>query len=104
VKRIIAESKAPYDTIWRLVAETGIRRGEVCGLNVGDVDLVDHIIAVKRSVSRKRKLKSPNNGKARAFALSPQLADVLRRYGRSERGRTVVPVEERKASGARQFC
>jgi len=85
VKRIIAASKAPYDTIWRLVAETGIRRGEVCGLNVGDVYLADHAIAVKRSVSKKRKLKSPKNGKARVFALSPQLAEKLRRYveGRS---------------------
>jgi len=85
VKRIIAASKAPYDTIWRLVAETGIRRGEVCGLNVGDVDLANHVITVKRSVSKKRKLKSPKNGKARVFALSPQLADKLGRYagGRS---------------------
>ena len=38
MKRIIAASKAPYDTLWRLVAETGIRRGEACGLNVADVD------------------------------------------------------------------
>jgi len=80
VKRIIAESKAPYDTIWRLVAETGIRRGEVCGLNVGDVDLANHIITVKRSVSRNRKLKSPKNGKTRMFAISPQLADKLKGY------------------------
>jgi integrase len=80
VKRIIAESKAPYDTIWRLVAETGIRRGEVCGLNVGDVDLANHIITVKRSVSRNRKLKSPKNGKARMFAISRQLADKLKGY------------------------
>ena len=51
VKRIIAASKAPYDTIWRLVAETGIRRGETCGLNVGDVDLANRVITVRRSVS-----------------------------------------------------
>lgn len=85
VKRIIAESNAPYDAIWRLVAETGIRRGEVCGLNVEDVDLANHTITVKRSVSKKRKLKSPKNGKARMFAISPQLADKLNGYvvGRS---------------------
>lgn len=80
VKRIIAGSKAPYDAIWRLVAETGIRRGEVCGLNVSDVDLANHIITVKRSVSKNRKLKSPKNGKARMFAISPQLADRLKNY------------------------
>lgn len=80
VKRIIAASKAPYDTIWRLVAETGIRRGEACGLNVGDVDLANHVIAVKRSVSKKRTLKSPKNGKTRLFALSSQLTERLRPY------------------------
>jgi integrase len=80
VKRIIAASKPPYDTIWRLVAETGVRRGEVCGLNVGDADLVNHVITVKRSVSKKRKLKSPKNGKARVFALSPQLVEKLRPF------------------------
>jgi integrase len=80
VKQIIAASKAPYDTIWRLVAETGIRRGEVCGLNVGDVNLANHTMTVKRSVSKKRTLKSPKNGKARVFALSPQLAERLRPY------------------------
>lgn len=80
VKRIIAESKAPYDAIWRLVAETGIRRGEVCGLNVGDVDLANHTITVRRSVSKNRKLKSPKNGKARIFAISPQLADKLKGF------------------------
>jgi integrase len=80
VKRIIAASKPPHDTIWRLVAETGIRRGEVCGLNVEDVDLATQTIAVRRSVSKKRKLKSPKNGKARVFALSPQLVEKLRPY------------------------
>jgi integrase len=80
VRRIIAASEAPYDTIWRLAAETGIRRGELCGLNVGDVDLANQIIIVKRSVSKKRTLKSPKNGKARMFALSPQLTEQLKRY------------------------
>jgi len=85
VKRVIAASKAPYDTLWRLVAETGIRRGEVCGLNVGDVDLANHSIIVKRSVSKRRVLKSPKNGKARVSALSPQLTERLKSFveGRS---------------------
>ncbi len=52
----------------------------MCGLNVGDVDLANHIITVKRSVSRNRKLKSPKNGKARMFAISRQLADKLKGY------------------------
>lgn len=80
VKRIIAASKTRHDVIWRLVAETGIRRGEICGLNVGDVDLANHTIIVRRSVSKKRKLKSPKSGKPRMFAISSQLADKLEGY------------------------
>jgi len=61
------------------VAETGIRRGEICGLNVGDVDLNEQAITVQRS-RWKSKLKRPKNGKKRFFALSPQLTERLRFY------------------------
>src|SRR5262249_44817257 len=63
---------------WSLAAECGIRRGELAGLNVGDVSLATLTVIVKRSVTRKRQLKSPKNGKARMFAISPQLATKLR--------------------------
>ena len=39
IAQIIERSPQPYNTVWRLVAETGIRRGEICGLNAGDVDV-----------------------------------------------------------------
>ena len=69
-----------------MVAEVGIRRGEICGLNVGDVDLVNRIMVVQRSVTKLRKLKSPKAGarngvvKRRVFSLSPQLAEWLRPF------------------------
>jgi len=56
-----------------------IRRGEICGLNVGDVSLDEQAITVQRS-RWKSKLKRPKNGKKRFFALSPQLAERLRFY------------------------
>jgi integrase len=74
VARIIAASKPPYDIVWRLAAECGIRRGEIAGLNVGDVSLAALAVTVKRSVTRKRQMKSPKNGKVRVFAISSQLA------------------------------
>lgn len=46
LKRIIATAKPPYDVLFRLVWETGIRRGEVCALNVENVDLDNLIIAI----------------------------------------------------------
>jgi integrase len=79
VKQIIDAANEPYKTVFWLVAETGIRRGEICGLNVGDVDLNEQAITVQRS-RWKSKLKRPKNGKKRFFALSPQLAERLRFY------------------------
>jgi integrase len=72
VKQIIDAANEPYKTVFWLVAETGIRRAEICGLNVGDVDLNEQAITVQRS-RWKSKLKQPKNGKKRFFALSPQL-------------------------------
>jgi integrase len=79
VKQIIDAANEPCKTIFWLVAETGIRRGEICGLNVGDVNLNEQAITVQRS-RWKSKLKRPKNGKKRFFALSPQLTERLRFY------------------------
>jgi integrase len=90
IRQIIEKSDEPYKTIWRLVAETGIRRGEICGLNVGDVS--GNILVVQRSVTKKRKLKSPKAGvrngqvKKRVFSLSAGMVEQLKSYidGRAE--------------------
>jgi integrase len=72
--------------VWRLVAETGIRRGEICGLNVGDVDVNQRIIVVQRSRTKWGKLKAPKAGvrngqvKRRVFSLSPSMAEQLRPF------------------------
>ncbi len=83
IQRIIQKSEEPYKTIWRLVAEAGIRRGEICGLNVGDVDVDQSILVVQRSRTKKSKLKAPKAGtrngvvKRRVFSLSPSLTEQL---------------------------
>ena len=91
IAQIIERSPQPYKTVWRLVAETGIRRGEICGLNVGDVDVNRCILVVQRSRTKKSKLKAPKAGlrngvvKKRVFSLSFPLAEQLRPFveGRS---------------------
>ena len=90
IRQIIQSSNEPYKTIWRLVAETGIRRGEICGLNVGDVK--GNILVIQRSVTKRRKLKSPKAGvrngqvKKRVFSLSAGLVEQLSQFveGRAE--------------------
>jgi integrase len=91
ITQIIKLSPQPYNTVWRLVAETGIRRGEICGLNVGDVDVNQRIIVVQRSRTLKGVLKAPKAGrrngvaKKRVFSLSMSLSEQLRPFveGRS---------------------
>ena len=86
IARIIERSPQPYKTVWRLVAETGIRRGEICGLNVGDVDVYQCIIVVQRSRTKRGKLKAPKAGvrngqvKRRVFSFSPSMAEQLRPF------------------------
>lgn len=66
--------------------EAVIRRGEICGLNVGDVDVSRCIIVVQRSRTKKSKLKAPKAGlrngvrKKRVFSLSPSLTEQLRPF------------------------
>lgn len=86
IARIIERSPQPYNTVWRLVAETGIRRGEICGLNAGDVDVNRCIIVVQRSRTKKSKLKAPKAGlrnglvKKRVLSLSPSLTEQMRPF------------------------
>jgi integrase len=86
IQQIIQRSEEPYKTIWRLVAESGIRRGEICSLNVGDWDGDARILIVQRSVTKLGKLKSPKAGvrngqvKRRVFSLSPQMAEQLKPF------------------------
>ena len=100
ITRIIAASEPPYDVVWALTAECGIRRGEIAGLNVGDVFLVELVIEVRRSVTKKRKLKAPKSGKHRVFPISSKLVERLRPLveGREpEATLFVTPVRKTKA-------
>jgi integrase len=86
ITRIIERSPQPYKTVWRLVAETGIRRAKICGLNVGDVEVNRRIIVVQRSRTKKGVLKPTKAGvrngsvKRRVFSFSPSLAEQLRPF------------------------
>lgn len=59
--------------------ETGVRRGEVCALNVGHVDLPNKIIVVRDS-RWNRHIIANKSRKPRVFSLSPQLAERLKPY------------------------
>src|SRR5258708_26405582 len=51
-QRIITSASEPYKTYYSILAETGIRGGEVSGLRVADLDLENALIHVQQSVWR----------------------------------------------------
>jgi integrase len=79
VKHIIAAAEPPYDTVFWLVAQTGIRRGEVCALDVGHVNLNECVIVVKRSRNG-RHITDNKSRKPRVFSISPRLAQRLESF------------------------
>jgi integrase len=76
VQQIISLAKPPYNVVFWLVAETGIRRGEVCALNVGHVDLPNRAIMIRNSRSGKH-ITANKSRRPRVFSLSPLLAETL---------------------------
>lgn len=63
------------EAIVRLMAETAMRAGEVCGLSVADVDLPRGIVTVRRG----------KGGKGRISPFGPQTGRALDRYVRARR-------------------
>ncbi|MBN1458225.1 MAG: site-specific integrase [Armatimonadetes bacterium] len=70
--------------LWRLVAMTGVRRGEAMGLRWSDVDLENNRISIvqARSIWGTSSPKTPRS--RRSLDLDPETAAVLRRWRRQQ--------------------
>jgi integrase len=83
-------AQEPERTLYWLAAETGMRGGELCGLQVTDFDLQRGLVRVNRSVWRGKIQSTKSEHPDRCFALSPQLlyhlAEYLRRWKPNEKG------------------
>ena len=72
VQKIISSAKEPRRTFYGLLAETGLRVGELCGLTIDDIDLERSVLIVRQSAWR-GKLGSPKTAKSvRVVDLSPE--------------------------------
>ena len=82
---MIGAASEPYRTFYMILAETGIRGGEICALCVEDLDLESAVVHVRQSVWR-GKLQTVKSRKGnRRFPISPELVDHLRTYLRTWR-------------------
>jgi integrase len=78
MQQIVAAAKDPYKTLFAVASETGMRTGELYGLQVGDLDLGRCLIHVRRSLWGGQ-VQSPKSDNAyRVIDISPSLAEILR--------------------------
>jgi integrase len=75
-KQIIAEAEYPYNLLWWLTYELHVRRGEICGLDVGHVNLTKREVTIRRNRVMSA-VKCTKARKARVFGISPELCEAL---------------------------
>jgi integrase len=63
-----------------LLAETGLRVGELCGLTVDDIDLGRNILQVRQSAWRGKLGDPKTNESIRVVEISPRAAEHIRGY------------------------
>ena len=79
--------------LWRLVATTGMRRGELAGLRWVDVDLdgAELVVAENRVVVNHEVITgTPKGGRARRIGLDPTTVEVLRTWRRQQLAERLV--------------
>jgi integrase len=90
IQRILEAATEPEQTLYWLAAETAMRGGELCGLQVSDFDFERGLVRVNRSVWRGKVQSTKSEHPDRCFALSPQLVchlvGYLRRWTPNEEG------------------
>jgi len=82
-RRILNSAGEPYRTFYAILAETGIRGGEICALRVSDLDLDGAVIYVRQSVWRGEIQTVKSSKGNRRFPISPALVEQFRAYLRT---------------------
>jgi integrase len=80
IQKTLQAAPEPYRTFYGLLAETGLRVGELCGLTVDDLDLERNLLQVRQSAWR-GKLGDPKTDESiRVVEISPQASTHLSTY------------------------
>lgn len=78
-----ADDSLQAHAFYTLALETGMRKGELCGLKWDDLDVAASTITVARTLlkpGRKPKFGPPKNGKPRTIRLAPETMRLLKRH------------------------
>lgn len=77
------EAGLQSEAFYTLTIESGMRRGEICGLKWEDVDLAGGKVSVKRTLLKagsNQETGPPKCGRGRSIAISPQMVALLKRH------------------------
>ncbi len=80
VRKIIAVAAEPYRTMFAIAGMTGLRAGEVMGLQKGDLNFEQRVIQVRRSAWYGRVQTVKSKASCAAVAMPAALAVLLREY------------------------
>jgi integrase len=83
VRDIIALAQEPFQTMFSVVAMTGIRAGELLGLQVEDIDFAGRMISIRRSVNRGFVQTVKSKSSRKPVPMPKALADILEKYLRT---------------------
>lgn len=76
-----------------LISDTGIRRGEACGLEWSDIDWKNETITIRRNAQYTPKdgvyLTSPKNGKSRTVDVGPHVLKLLQQLRTEQAGQAI---------------
>jgi len=79
----------------RLLADTGIRRGECCGLQWKDIDFQNNLITIAGNLcytpDKGIYLDTPKNGKTRTIDIDPGVTDLLRQLRIEQASQAISP-------------
>jgi integrase len=80
IQRLVNSASEPYKTFYSILAETGIRGGEICALRIADLDLGNAVIHVQQSVwgGQTQTVKSRKGN--RRFPISAGLVELLQAH------------------------
>ena len=80
---VARDAGTEVEAFYTLAIETGMRKGELCGLMWDDVDINARRISVRRTLLKagpEPVLGVPKTGRGRAITISPQTASLLRKH------------------------
>lgn len=75
---IIEKAEEPWKTIFRILAETGMRPGELAGLRISDIDWQLCALSIKQSVWMSSIQTPKTDSSIRTFPISQSLRDALK--------------------------